>query len=518
MTHRYHTLRLILGDQLNAQHSWYRERDGGVIYVLAELKQETAYVTHHVQKLCAFFAAMADFADQLNTSGHAVLHLTLDDTCEHKDLPALIYALCAEHKVTQFQYQVPDEFRLKQQFEGIALPKNVSMQACGTEHFMLAPSAFAEHIKAGKHNRMEVFYRRMRKQHAILMKDGKPEGGKWNYDSANRKKINAAELANIPEPLLFTNDVRPFLERLDKHKVDYIGKPVNRLPWPVNREQSLQLLAYFCEHLLPCFGRFQDAMTAESEHKWSLYHSRLSFSLNSKMLHPKEVIDAALDAYQQPASKVSLPQIEGFVRQILGWREYIRAVYWVNMPGYARLNHFKADRELPGFFWHAETKMQCLHLAISQSLEHAYAHHIQRLMITGNFCLLAGVDPEQVDNWYLGIYIDAIEWVEMPNTRGMSQFADGGLIATKPYSASGNYVNKMSDYCKGCAYKVKEKVGDDACPLNSLYWHFMHRHRDSLATNPRIGMVYRNWDKQSPEVQQATLERGQWCLDNLHSL
>ncbi len=518
MATHYHTLRLILGDQLNSQHSWYSETDDGVIHVLAELEQETGYVRHHVQKICAFFAAMAAFADELKAGGHAVHHLTLDETAQYKDLPELISALCVQFKVKQFHYQVPDEYRLKRQMEHLKLPENVSLHASDTEHFLLERSAFGDYVKAGEHNRMEVFYRKMRKQLDILMQDGKPEGGKWNYDSENREKIKVGDLAEIPEPLLFDNNAKPILQRLEKHEIAYIGKPVNRLPWPVDRQQSLQLLSYFCQHLLASFGCYQDAMTAKSEYKWSLYHSRLSFSLNSKMLHPKEVIDSALVAYEQADSKISLSQIEGFVRQILGWREYIRAVYWVNMPAYASLNHFNAKRDLPDFFWNADTRMHCLQQALSQSLEYAYAHHIQRLMITGNFCLLAGIDPEQVDAWYLGIYIDAIEWVELPNTRGMSQFADGGLVATKPYSASGNYVNKMSDYCKDCAYKVKEKTGDDACPLNSLYWHFMQQHRDSLSNNPRIGMLYRNWDRQVPETQKAILERGQWCLDNPDSL
>jgi deoxyribodipyrimidine photolyase-related protein len=236
------------------------------------------------------------------------------------------------------------------------------------------------------------------------------------------------------------------------------------------------------------------------------------------MLHPIEVMQAAIEKYESSNGAVSLAQIEGFIRQILGWREYVRAVYWGNMPAYAELNALQAGRNLPGFFWDGHTGMNCMRQALGQSLDHAYAHHIQRLMITGNFCLLAGIDPDQVDAWYLGVYIDAIEWVEMPNTRGMSQFADGGLVATKPYSAGANYINKMSDYCRHCAYDYRDKTSQKGCPFNSLYWDFMVRHRDRFGANPRIGMIYRNWDRQSVAQRDATLQRAEWCLQHLEDL
>ncbi|MBT8149368.1 MAG: cryptochrome/photolyase family protein, partial [Pseudomonadales bacterium] len=336
--------------------------------------------------------------------------------------------------------------------------------------------------------------------------------------SENREKLKPANLNQIPEPLVFGNDVKVILKRIAAHNIPSIGKVDEALLWPVTRKQSLELLTYFCLHCLPSFGRFQDAMTNQHPHQWSLYHSRLSFSLNSKIIRPAEVIDTALLAYEKSAGAISLAQIEGFVRQILGWREYIRAVYWVNMPGYESRNELGAKRPLPDYFWTGRTNMECLAQAINQSLQFAYAHHIQRLMITGNFCLLTGIAPEQVDAWYLGIYIDAIEWVELPNTRGMSQFADGGLVATKPYAAGGNYINKMSDYCKNCHYNIKDKTSHQGCPFNSLYWGFMIRHRKRLASNPRIGMVYRSWDKQDVKVQQDTLARAQWCVEHLEEL
>ena len=365
---------------------------------------------------------------------------------------------------------------------------------------------------------METFYRFMRKEFSVLMEGSKPAGDAWNFDSNNRQTFKKADLKVIPKPLIFNNPAETYLQRVKAHGIKTMGNESTNVDYPINREQSLQLLDYFCQHQLPNFGNFQDAMTVASPYAWSLYHSRLSFSLNCKMLNPLEVIQTALSAYQASEGKITISQIEGFIRQILGWREYVRGMYWMNMPNYAQQNALSANRDLPTFFWNADTKMQCLKSAISQSLEHAYAHHIQRLMITGNFALLAGITPDQVDDWYLGIYIDAIEWVELPNTRSMALFADGGWIATKPYAASGNYVNKMSDYCKNCRYNVKEKLGDDACPLNSLYWNFIDQNYEQLASNHRMSFPIRNWDKLDPSQKIEIKEKASTLLNNLDNL
>ena len=366
--------------------------------------------------------------------------------------------------------------------------------------------------------RLEGFYRKMRQRHNILMDGGQPVGGKWNFDADNRNKLKKADLEDIPQPLLFENDLSDVLDRLKKHNINHFGDIGDTLLWPINRKQSLTLLDYFCVHGLPQFGKFQDAMTGKSKYAWSLYHSRLSFSLNAKIISPMQVIKRAIDEFESRPNDISLAQIEGFVRQIIGWREYVRGMYWVNMPDYANYNALKAKRDLPNYFWMGNTKMNCMQQSLGQSLNYAYAHHIQRLMVIGNFCLLAGIEPSQVDEWYLGVYIDAIEWVEMPNTRGMSQFADDGLIASKPYTASGAYINRMSDYCSDCAYSVKEKIGDNACPFNSLYWHFMDRHKEKFSSNPRIGMVYRNLEKMDQSLREETLSRAQWILENLERI
>ncbi|MBD1390782.1 cryptochrome/photolyase family protein [Neiella sp. HB171785] len=518
MTGPAHTLRLILGDQLNASHSWFERKDDGVLYLIAELHQETGYVKHHVQKVGAFFAAMKGFAEALASAGHRVLHLTLDDTAEFASLPQLIDGYVRSHQIQVFEYQRPDEYRLLQQLEQLELPQGVTKRQWDTEHFLVDYDELPLYFVIDKNQRMETFYRKMRQRFDILMAGGKPIGGQWNYDADNRAKLKSADIAEIPAPLLFANDVRDINVRLERHQVATIGERAGSLLWPVNRQQSLQLLEHFCRHCLPRFGLFQDAMTEHGKQQWSLYHSRLSFALNSKMISPKQVIERALDYFQQYPEQISLAQIEGFVRQIIGWREFVRGIYWRRMPQYGQLNYFDANNELPDFFWHGRTNMNCMAKAIGQSLKYAYAHHIQRLMITGNFCLLAGIDPDQVDAWYLGIYIDAIEWVEMPNTRGMSQFADGGVLASKPYAASANYVHKMSDYCTSCHYDHKAKTGDRSCPLNSLYWHFLLRHRDRLSNNPRVGMIYRNWDRQGAEQQAAISERAAYCLANLNDL
>ena len=511
-------LRLILGDQLNALHSWFTKVDDDVVYVIAELHQEVNYTKHHIQKISAFFAAMAEFAKYLEQAGHRVCYLTLDETQSYQDLPHLLNALVTDYHCESITFQRPDEYRLWAQLSKLETEPEVTVYEVDSEHFLLPFEQLPEHFQSATHVRMENFYRFMRKHFAILMEGKKPMGGAWNFDANNRHAFKKADLKEIPAPCLFNNPVAPYLQRIQQHGINTIGHVADKIDYPINREQSLQLLDYFCRYQLPQFGHFQDAMTQASPYAWSLYHSRLSFSINCKMLHPMEVIQSALTAFEKDPEHITLPQIEGFIRQILGWREYVRGMYWMNMPQYSQQNVLSATRNLPRFFWNANTKMQCLKNAISQSLEHAYAHHIQRLMITGNFALLAGIEPQQVDDWYLGIYIDAIEWVELPNTRGMALFADGEWIATKPYAASGNYVNKMSDYCKGCQYNVKEKLGDNACPLNSLYWHFIDRHYDQFAANHRMSFPIRNWDKQPESQKIAIREKANDLLNNIEQL
>jgi deoxyribodipyrimidine photolyase-related protein len=354
----------------------------------------------------------------------------------------------------------------------------------------------------------------MRKRFDVLMEGEQPAGGDWNFDTENRRPYDGR--VPIPPPLVFENDVSGIIETIRRSKVKTFGEiDPRRLIWPIDRPQALKLLAAFIADGLPHFGTYQDAMTVKS---WSLFHCRLSFALNVKILHPLEVVTAAVNAWKEDPQRIAIQQVEGFVRQILGWREYMRGVYWALMPDFAGMNFFGHDLPLPDFYWTAETRMACLAAAIGQSLKHAYAHHIQRLMITGNFALLAGIHPDEVDAWYLGIYIDAIQWVEMPNTRGMSQFADGGIVATKPYVSSANYINKMSDYCGSCSYDPKKKYGEAACPFNAFYWDFYDRHRDKLAPNPRIGMMYRTWDRMAAAERKRILQQADIYRRDLNAL
>jgi deoxyribodipyrimidine photolyase-related protein len=505
MPRTYRELRLILGDQLNRQHSWFQEKDKEVLYVLMECTSETGYVRHHIQKIIGFFLAMRAFAEWLRGEGHEVLYLKLDDEGNQGTILENTKMLVKQYSATSFTYQYPDEWRLDQQLQQLCKELNIATNAVDSEHFLSRRHEVAEFFKGKKQFLMESFYRHMRKKYRILMEENgeEPFSGRWNYDQENRKKL--PQKVAIPEPLHFERDVSDLVYLLEKLEVKTMGSvDAGRFTWPVTREEGLQLLDHFIKNSLQDFGTYQDAMT---DRNYLLFHSKLSFLLNTKILHPLEVVKKCINYWQKQRDKIDIAQIEGFVRQIIGWREYMRGIYWAKMPDFAGLNYFGHDAPLPDFYWTGQTNMKCLREAVGQSLEQAYAHHIQRLMVTGNFALLLGVDPDEVDEWYLGIYMDAIEWVEITNTRGMSQYADGGIIGTKPYVSSANYIHKMSDYCGDCAYKHTKKYGEGACPFNSLYWDFYDRHRKKLSNNPRVGMMYRVWDKMDGKEKEEILKQ-----------
>jgi len=440
------TIRLLLGDQLNIQHSWFRNVDKTKIYVLMEVRQETDYVLHHAQKILAIFAAMRDMARQLNELGHQVHYFKIDDPKNLHAIRANIDVLIAQYKADTVEYQAPDEWRLDQQLYQHGRISTIPWRMVDSEHFYTHRGQAADIFKGRKQWLMEYFYRQMRVQHQILMDDKKPVGDQWNFDHDNRKAWKGIPVE--PVDIRTRHDHSALWQSIVNAGVASFGHAQeNAFAWALNRQEALQQLEGFVENALPHFGDFQDAMHTKA---WRLFHSLLSFALNVKMLTPHEVVKRAEDAYR--AGQVPLAAAEGFIRQILGWREYIRGVYWANMPEYAEKNFFQHQRDLPQWFWTGKTKMNCLSHAITQSLEQAHAHHIQRLMVIGNFSLLVGLNPTAVHRWYLGVYIDAFEWVELPNTLGMSQFADGGLLATKPYVSSAAYIDKMSDYCKGCHY------------------------------------------------------------------
>jgi len=507
-------IRLILGDQLNHQHSWFKSNDTSILYVLMEVKPESEYVTHHIQKIAGIFSAMRNFAFELEENGHKVAYFKINDTNNRQSFAANLKSLIDEHGADKLSYQLPDEYRLDELFK-VEFPKlGVEIQAFNTEHFFTERQELKEQFEGKKTFLMESFYRKMRKKHDVLMDGEQPISGKWNYDKQNRNKLPKAHIPTTPK--LFENDVTEIVNEIDAAGINYIGeiKP-KAFIWPISRAQSESLLQYFLEEMLPYFGQFQDAMSNEY---WSIYHSRLSFSINLKMLSPHEVVKQAENHWKRNTDTINLAQVEGFIRQILGWREYMRGIYWAKMPEYATLNFFNADKKLPQFFWTGDTKMNCLKKAINQSLKHGYAHHIQRLMVTGSFCTMAGINPDEVDQWYLGIYVDAFDWVEITNTRGMSQFADGGIVGTKPYVSSASYINKMGDHCKGCHYSYSKKTGEGACPLNSMYWHFLARNHDKLKTNHRMNMMYNVWFKMDTAKQKEILDQADQYLEDIENL
>jgi deoxyribodipyrimidine photolyase-related protein len=509
-------LRLILGDQLNPEHPWLRAPDSRVTYILMEVRQETDYAHHHIQKVLGFFQAMRAFRDHLLARNHKVRYLSLDDPRNKQTIPDNLRQILREGGFRSFEYQLPDEYRVDEQLKRFCSDLTIPTAVADTEHFLTTRMELAEFFADRKTHIMESFYRHMRRKHDVLMDDGKPLGGRWNYDPENRGRLSREAESRIPEPLGFRHDVAELLRMIEAAGVRTIGSVVtDDFPWPRDRKEALKLLDHFLEHSLPDFGRFQDALSAEHP---VLFHSRLSFALNTKMISPMEVIRKAVERWHADEEEIGISQVEGFVRQILGWREYLRGIYWEQMPGYAELNFLGHARQLPGFYWSGETRMNCLRCTIRQSLQSAYAHHIQRLMITGNFALLAGVDPDAVDRWYLGIYIDALQWVEITNTRGMSQFADGGFVGTKPYVSSASYISRMSDYCKACSYDAKKRSGSDACPFNSLYWNFYHRHRALLEGNPRIGFVYKTLDRMSEDDHRRILDQADEYLRHVEEL
>jgi deoxyribodipyrimidine photolyase-related protein len=506
------TLRLLLGDQLNLLHSWYEKTDSDMLYLMMEMKQETGYVKHHIQKVVGFFLAMRNFSEELQNMGHQVIYWKLDHENNSQDLSVNLSIIIKEHQIEYFEYQMPDEYRLDVQLKDFCEKLDIPSKVFDSEHFLTERAFLADFFKGKKTYLMETFYREMRKKYKILMDGKEPLTGKWNYDQENRNKLKDPLV--LKSPKVYPKNVSSIVDLLEKMEVETIGSiEVSKFDWPVSRKESREVLKYFCEHLLERFGEYQDAMYSGDEF---LFHSRLSFSLNTKMLSPLEVVCQVEKYFESHQDSVSIAQVEGFIRQIIGWREYMRGIYWAKMPEFGSMNYFGHDRKLPEFFWTGKTKMNCLKHCIGQSLNTSYAHHIQRLMVTGNFALLAGIDPDEVDQWYLGIYIDAIEWVEITNTRGMSQFADGGIVGTKPYVSSANYIDKMSDYCQGCHYDKKLKVGEKACPFNSLYWHFYNRNTDLLSKNPRIGMMYRTWEKMKDK--SAILDQAEIYLERLDEL
>jgi len=492
------TLRLILGDQLSQSISSLEGCDQSEdIILMCELWSEATYVKHHKKKIAFLFSSMRHYAKEVRQSGYKVEYIKIDDPSNTGSFRDEVERALKRHNIERIVITHPGEYRVLADIKRWEADFGVPVEIRTDHRFLCTPDDFTDWAKDRKQLRMEYFYREMRKKYSVLMDGDAPVGGQWNYDAENRKPPK--EGLSIPKP--YTNDIdeitRDVIELVAKRFPNHFGD-LEPFYFAVTRDQALQVFKLFIEQRLSHFGDYQDAMI-EGE-PW-MYHSHISFYLNCGLLLPIECVKTAEDSYHR--GKSPLNAVEGFIRQIIGWREYVRGVYWHKMPEYAEENYFKATRKLPDFYWEANTKMNCLRQCVSETKENAYAHHIQRLMVLGNFALLAGIDPHQVNEWFLIVYADAYEWVELTNVSGMILFADGGYLASKPYAASGSYINKMSDYCKNCSYKVNKKNGPDACPFNYLYWDFLARNREKLKSNHRLGMIYKNYDRMDIEKQKA---------------
>ena len=505
---------LILGDQLSHHLSALEgaDKDNDLV-VMAEVHSEASYTNHHKKKLVFVFSAMRHFADALEEDGWRVHYQRYHPDNPAQSIEQVIAELAREYQPERVITTECGEWRLHEQISRWHKTLGIPVEIRPDTRFVCNIDEFARWAEGRKQLRMEFFYREMRKKTGLLMtSEGQPEGGQWNFDTDNRKKWAGKPPAPAPfreEPDAITTEV---IELVNEYFSEHFGTTGN-FHYAVTAEQAQEALAHFVDFALPCFGDYQDAISDNED--W-LFHSILSPYLNTGLLDPMEVCEEAVRAWH--AGRAPLNAVEGFVRQVIGWREFVRGIYWLLMPGYARENRLGNSRELPWFYWTGDTKMRCMHKAINATARNAYAHHIQRLMITGNFALLAGVKPEAICDWYLAVYIDAFDWVELPNTLGMVMHADGGYLGSKPYAASGKYIQRMSDHCQNCHYRVQDATGDRACPFNSLYWHFIDRHREDFANNPRMTMMYRNWDKQKPERREALRARADWVLANIETL
>ncbi|MFN4351034.1 MAG: cryptochrome/photolyase family protein [Hylemonella sp.] len=483
------TLVLVLGDQLDLQATAFDGFDPAQDRVwMAEVAEESTHILSSKPRTALFLSAMRHFAQALVQAGRPLHYVRLNDAGNRGSLAAQLAHDLADLQPQQLVMTAPGDWRVLKALQATAAAAGLPLEIRDDRHFYTTVRDFAAHAKGRKSLRMEYFYREQRRKHQVLMDGDQPAGGQWNFDADNRQAFGPQGPGFVPPRSQFGPDAitREVMALVQQRFASHPGE-LDSFAWPVTREQALQALQDFITQRLADFGHWQDAIWPGEP--W-LYHAHLSVALNLKLLHPREVVAAAEAAWR--AGQVPLASAEGFIRQILGWREYVRGIYWTQMPQYLDGNALQAHEDLPAWYWTGRTDLACLADAITQTLQHGYAHHIQRLMVTGLFALLYGVEPKQVHAWYLGVYVDAVEWVELPNTLGMSQYADGGLMASKPYIASGKYIERMSPLCRGCRYDPAQRTGERACPVTTLYWDFLLRHEPLLARNPRTALQVRN--------------------------
>ena len=501
-----------MGDQLDEAHPALADYNSSTdIVLMIESSAEASYVWSHKARIAIFLSAMRHFAQGLSEKGYHLKYIKESELSLVEAIRQEIFAQQATHII----FVTPGEWRLKDQLETLAKDCDIGITFLEDTHFYCSLNEFKLWVGDKKDLRLEYFYRYMRKKHAILINpDGTPVGGEWNFDDQNRRPFPKQGPGLIPPPLFFEND------QITKDVIAYVESKYREHPgsldnfrWAVTREQSLDALRYFVKHRLGNFGMFQDAMWKKTPFGW---HSILSASLNLKLLNPREVICEVLKTYKEDG--LDLATVEGFIRQIIGWREFVRGIYYLDMPGLSEQNFYSHERALPEWYWTAETKMNCMKVAIGQSLEYGYAHHIQRLMVTGNFALLAEILPKAVSDWYLAVYVDAIEWVEMPNVLGMALFANGGKFTSKPYIASGAYINRMSNYCQNCSYDPSTKSGENACPMTTLYWNFLIKHQEALDKNPRTRLMTVNLKRLNDEEKSDIKSSAEILLSDLNAI
>ncbi len=511
MAERRHLV-VVLGDQLDLEAAAFDGFDPAVDAVwMAEVAEESTQVWSSQPRTALFLAAMRHFAEALRAAGRPLHYTRLDAPANAGSLAAQLQADIERLRPQRLVMTAPGDWRVLQALRSVADACGLPLDVREDRHFFVTVREFAAHAKGRKSLRMEYFYREQRQRHRVLMDGDGPVGGQWNFDADNREAFDAAGPGAVPPRPVFAPDAitREVLDLVEARFAHHPGRLAG-FAWPVTRAQALQALQAFVRERLPRFGRYQDAMWPGEP--W-LYHSHLSAALNLKLLNPREVVAAAEQAFRDGAAP--LASVEGFIRQILGWREYVRGIYWTQMPGYAGRNALDAGHDLPAWFWTGETDMACLRDALVQTLDHGYAHHIQRLMVIGLYALMLGVQPRQVHEWFLAVYVDAVEWVELPNTLGMSQYADGGLMASKPYVATGKYIQRMSPHCQGCRYDPAQSSGERACPYTTLYWDFLLRHESRLARHPRMALQVKNVarldepQRQAVRARAAAIRRGE---------
>lgn len=498
---------LVLGDQLTQTLSALSGLDPARdVVVMVEVRAEAIYVNKHKQKIAFVLAAMRHFAASLELAGLTVDYVQFEDPANAGDFTGEMVRALARHRPERIVVTEPGEWRVLEIVRSWRELLGVEVEIRDDNRFLCSRERFSRWAGTRKSFRMEHFYREMRRQTGLLMEDGKPVGGRWNFDAENRKSL--PKDAKVPERRRFEPDdtTREVLDLVERHFLNHFGD-LEPFGWAVTRKDALEALSHFAADCLPSFGIYQDAMKTGQPF---LYHAVLSPYLNVGLLTAVEVCDAAVDALRRGMAPIEA--VEGFVRQVIGWREYVRGLYFHLMPAYPDSNQLGASRPLPWFYWSGETGMHCIAETVRNTRQYAYAHHIQRLMVTGNFALLAGIRPHEVEAWYLAVYADAFEWVELPNVHGMALFADGGILASKPYAASGAYIDRMSDYCSSCQYNPKLKSGPDACPFNFLYWNFLIENREALGGNQRLAMAYRNLERMPPTTVDAVRRQAQAFL------